>query len=177
MQVSLNSIHCPLCRGTDHKPIVSTYKFDSGAGDDRQHPLIKAVLCTNCGLVFENPCVDMQRSADHADGHCYPSQDILARQSRHQGHVNELRWQLLEHRIAMERCRRVYPEVTAVCETFERFEECVELRFHQLLVFALLHERRAGGPGEGATTAARCRAVSPRSVLNRLPATTKAATM
>lgn len=123
MQVSLNSIHCPLCRGTDHEPIVSTYKFDSGAGDSRQHPLIKAALCTNCGLVFENPCVDMQRSADHADGHCYPSQDILARQSRHQGHVNELRWQLLEHRIAMERCRRVYPEVTAVCETFERFEE------------------------------------------------------
>lgn len=106
MRISLQEIHCPLCRDARREPLLPSYKFDDEVDRFCLHPEIKVVLCTNCGLVYENPGVDMALSEDYSDKHYYWTPEQLDRMVRHQTYVGEQRWQMLEPRLDWQSVNR-----------------------------------------------------------------------
>lgn len=106
MQWSTRTVGCPMCGSDDQQALIPSVKFDAVLGEMRQHPVIKVVVCRCCGLVFENPQVDLAAAADYADKHYYHASNPVDLQDRHQDFINAHRWAMLRDRVDWAACRR-----------------------------------------------------------------------
>lgn len=99
MEVHLRNIPCPLCGLSDPTPLLPTVKYDDRRREQVIHDKIDVCLCETCGLVFENPQVDLTESHDYADKHYYNALNPIQVHDTYQFKVNKFRWHLLEHRL------------------------------------------------------------------------------
>lgn len=99
MKFHLRHIPCLLCGSAELTPLLPSAKFDDKQLAQVIHDKIDVCLCENCGLVFENPQVELTKFGEYADKHYYNPINKVPDQYRYQRMVSAFRWNLLKHRL------------------------------------------------------------------------------
>lgn len=99
-------VACPLCGARDGERMFPSLKMDAVQGLFRPSPDIWIEICRQCGLVHENPQIDVARSTSYRERHYYNAYNRIATHDEQQRGLNPYRWSVLEQRLdwASTRC-------------------------------------------------------------------------
>lgn len=105
--VVYRQVACPSCGALAGKRLIPSLKFNLSNGLLQPSADIWIEICQNCGVIHENPQVDVTASNLYREKHYYNAYNQIAVHDSQQRRLNPYRWATLESRIDWGGARRV----------------------------------------------------------------------